>query len=94
MAITFVKTVAITSMIALLSGCGLSQKQKFESYTKSYQQANYCEAADTALEESGLCDKKVEEIDTKDYNIDEQLNAGTALFIAQIVHSTFLVFAL
>lgn len=83
MAITFVQTVAMVSMIVLLSGCGLTQKQKFESYTKSYQQANYCEAADIALGERNLCDKKVEEIDVKDYDIDEQLNAGTALFVAQ-----------
>ena len=83
MASTLFKTVATVSMIALLSGCGLTQKYKFESYTKSYQQANYCEAAGTALGESDLCNKKVEEIDVKDFDIDEQLNAGTALFIAQ-----------
>lgn len=83
MASTLFKTVATVSIMTLLSGCGLTQKQKFESYTKSYQQADYCEAADTALGKSDLCNKKVEEINVKDFDIDEQLNAGTALFIAQ-----------
>lgn len=83
MATTFIKTVTAVSMIALLSGCGLTQKQKFESFTQSYQKANYCEAADIALGESNLCNKKVEEVNVNDFDIDEKLNAGTALFMAQ-----------
>ena len=83
MTTTFIKSTTALSLVLLLSACGLSNKQKFETYTQSYQQANYCEAAGAVLDESDNCNKTVEDMDLEDYNIDEKLNAGTALFLAK-----------
>lgn len=83
MASTFIKTTTALSLVLLLSACGLGNQHKFEAFTTSYQKADYCGATDTVLDESDVCNKTVEDIDIKDFNIDEQLNAGTALFLAQ-----------
>ena len=83
MTTTFIKSTTALSLVLLLSACGLSNKQKFETYTQSYQQANYCEAASAVLDESDICNKTVEDMNLEDYNIDEKLNAGTALFLAK-----------
>lgn len=66
-----------------ITGCGTSHKMKFADFTEVYKSADYCKAADTALDEKGVCQMSVEDIDPEDFNIDEQLNGGTSLFLAK-----------
>lgn len=66
-----------------LAGCGTSHKMKFADFTEAYKQADYCKAADLVLEESGTCKMSAKDIDPDDFDIDEQLNGGTSLFLAQ-----------
>lgn len=66
-----------------ITGCGTSHKMKFADFTEAYKTADYCKAADTALGEKGVCQMSTEDIDPEDFNIDEQLNGGTSLFLAK-----------
>ena len=66
-----------------ITGCGTSHKMKFADFTEAYKAADYCKAADTALDEKGVCQMSTEDIDPEDFNIDEQLNGGTSLFLAK-----------
>lgn len=80
--IPFKVILAVVLPIAV-TGCGTSHKMKFADFTEAYKQAEYCKAADIALDESGTCQMSVEKIDPEDFNIDEQLNGGTSLFLAK-----------
>lgn len=66
-----------------VTGCGTTHKIKFAEFTEAYKQADYCKAADIALSKSGMCEISAENIKPEKFNIDEQLNGGTALFLAQ-----------
>lgn len=66
-----------------ITGCGTSHKMKFADFTEAYKAADYCKAADTALDEKGVCQMSTEDVDPEDFNIDEQLNGGTSLFLAK-----------
>lgn len=79
----FIKTTTALSLIVLLSGCGLSQKERFEAFSNSYQKADYCAATDALLDKKNVCNKEAEDIDAKDYDLDAQLNSGTTLFLAK-----------
>lgn len=80
--------VSVKALLAIMlpiaiSGCGTSNKIKFAEFTEAYKLADYCKAADIALDEKGMCQKTPENIDPTDFNIDEQLNGGTSLFLAK-----------
>lgn len=76
--------VLLTVMLPItMTGCGTTHKMKFADFTEAYKQADYCKAADTALGKSGTCQVSAEDIKPESFNIDEQLNGGTALFLAQ-----------
>ena len=80
---TLLKTTTALSLIFLLSACGLSQKERFEAFNTAYQHADYCQATDKLLDESGVCDKEKGDLDVDDYDLDVQLNAATSLFLAK-----------
>ena len=65
-----------------LAGCGTTNKVKFSEFTEAYKQANYCKAADIALSEENVCSTEVQDISPDSFNIDEQLNGGVSLFLA------------
>lgn len=67
----------------VIAGCGTTNKMKFVEFTEAYKQADYCKAADTALGKSGACEISAEDIESENFDIDEELNGGTALFLAQ-----------
>lgn len=78
-----IKALLTVILPAVITGCGTTHKMKFHDFTEAYKQSNYCKAADIALSESEICKTIAEDIDPDDFNIDEQLNGGTALFLAQ-----------
>lgn len=80
---TNLKLLLATLLPIALTGCGTTHKMKFTEFTEAYTQADYCKAADTALGEKGICEMSAADIKPSDFNIDEQLNAGTSLFLAQ-----------
>ena len=65
-----------------LAGCGTTNKVKFSEFTDAYKQANYCKAADVVLSEENVCNAEVQDISPDSFNIDEQLNGGVSLFLA------------
>lgn len=78
----FYRTATVVSTVILLSACGMANKQKFEDFTFSYRQADYCKAADIVLDEDKVCELSVEKVKKLSLNTDERLNGGTALFLA------------
>lgn len=80
---TNLKLLLTTLLPIALTGCGATHKMKFTEFTEAYTQADYCKAADTILGEKGICKMSADDIKPSDFNIDEQLNAGTSLFLAQ-----------
>ncbi len=78
-----IKALLTIILPAVITGCGTTHKIKFNDFTEAYKQSNYCKAADIALGEGEICKTIAEDIDPDDFNIDEQLNGGTALFLAQ-----------
>lgn len=78
-----VKTLLAVMLPITIAGCGTTNKMKFSDYTEAYKQADFCKAADTALGKSGTCKLSAEEINPEKFDIDEQLNGGTALFLAK-----------
>lgn len=78
-----VKTLLAIMLPITITGCGTTHKMKFSDYTEAYKQADFCKAADTALGKSGICEISAEDIKPEKFNIDEQLNGGTALFLAK-----------
>lgn len=86
------KALLALALPIVLTGCGTSHKLKFSEFTEVYTQANYCKAADIALGENDVCQMSVENIDPKDFDIDEQLNGGTSLFLAQKVDLSTKIF--
>ncbi|MBO7243677.1 MAG: hypothetical protein J6V53_00140 [Alphaproteobacteria bacterium] len=77
------KTATALSLVVLLSGCGLSQKERFEAFSAAYQQADFCTASNKILEEENVCEASVDDLDVEDYDLDAKLNAGTALFLSK-----------
>ena len=78
-----VKTLLAIVLPITIAGCGTTHKLKFANYTEAYKQADFCKAADTALDKNGTCEISAEDIKPEKFNIDEQLNGGTALFLAK-----------
>ena len=77
------KFVLAIALSMVLSGCGITNKEKFADFTNAYKKADYCKAADKALDEKGMCEKAVDDVNPADFDMDEQLNGGTALFLAK-----------
>ncbi len=74
----------LTVMLPItMAGCGTAHKMKFADYMEAYKLADYCKAADKALDKSDVCQMSAEDIKPDKFNIDEKLNGGTALFLAQ-----------
>lgn len=77
------KTAFALAVSMLVCGCGTTNKLKFEHFTEEYKQGEFCKATDTVLDEKNVCNTDIEKFKPADFNIDEQLNAGTSLFLAQ-----------
>lgn len=77
------KTAFALAVSMLVCGCGTTHKLKFEHFTEEYKQGEFCKATDTVLDEKNVCNTDIEKFKPADFNIDEQLNAGTSLFLAQ-----------
>jgi len=78
----FVKDLLIVALLTATVGCGMTQKERFAKYTEAYKQADYCVAADSIFDKSGMCEISPEDVQPEKFNIDEQLNGGTSLFLA------------
>ena len=78
-----VKILLATILPIAMAGCGTSNKMKFSEFTEAYTRADYCAAADRVLDKNGICEMPVEDVKPEDFNIDEQLNGGTSLFLAK-----------
>ena len=77
------KAILAVMLPITVAGCGTTHKMKFADYTEAYKLADYCKAADRALDKSDVCQMSAEDIKPDKFNIDEKLNGGTALFLAQ-----------
>lgn len=66
-----------------LAGCGATHKIKFSEFNQAFTQANYCKAADISLDQNGVCEMPVADFTPEGFNLDEQLNGGTSLFLAK-----------
>lgn len=77
------KAFAALTLPLFITGCGTTHKLKFQNFTEEYKQANYCKATDTVLGKSDVCNMTAEKLSNSSFDIDEQLNGGTSLFLAQ-----------
>ena len=86
------KFICAIALSLMMSGCGTTHKLKSAQFTEEYKMADYCKAADTVFDEKGVCSMDADDFDPDDYNIDEQLNGGTSLFLAKKTELTGKIF--
>ncbi len=77
------KAFVVLTLPLFIASCGTTHKLKFQNFTEDYKQSNYCKAADTVLGKSGVCNMTAEKLSKSSFDIDEQLNGGTSLFLAK-----------
>ena len=66
------KAILAVMLPITVAGCGTTHKMKFADYTEAYKLADYCKAADRALDKSDVCQMSAEDIKPDKFNIDEK----------------------
>lgn len=74
------KAILAVMLPITVAGCGTTHKMKFADYTEAYKLADYCKAADRALDKSDVCQMSAEDIKPDKFNIDEKLNGERLYF--------------